>query len=84
MVTDSAGPRGGVARDDGRWLSVDHLATGPNGLTPTAANEPAAFQTPSALNTAEDVIAVGLGNGAEKLRGFTDNTAIFEILHDAL
>jgi alkaline phosphatase len=59
-------------------------ATGPNGLTPAAANEPAAFQTPSALNTAEDVIAVGLGNGAEKLRGFTDNTAIFDILRNAL
>jgi len=57
-------------------------ATGPNG--PGAKNEPAAFQTPSALNTAEDVVAVGQGAGAERLRGFLENTRIFEILKDAL
>ena len=54
-------------------------ATGPNPKT-----EPAAFFAPSALNTAEDVIAVGQGDGAEKIRGFLDNTEIFEILRDAL
>ena len=57
-------------------------ATGPNG--PGAKNEPAAFQTPSALNTAEDVMAIGRGAGAERLRGFIDNTEIFNILKDAL
>ncbi len=57
-------------------------ATGPNG--PGAKSEPAAFQTPSALNTAEDVMAIGRGAGAEKLRGFIDNTEIFNILKDAL
>ena len=71
-------------------------ATGPNGpasagattpspvATPAARNEPAAFQTPSGLNTAEDVLAVGRGAGAEKLRGFLDQTVIFQILHEAL
>lgn len=73
-------------------------ATGPNGPTPLsptepasavqypagAKAEPAAFQTPSGMNTAEDVIAIGRGEGAEKLRGFLDNTAIFSILKDAL
>jgi alkaline phosphatase len=75
-------------------------ATGPNGPTPqpaapniapdstpktaAAKNEPAAFQTPSALNTAEDVLAVGKGPGAEKLRGFMDNTGIFRLLKNAL
>jgi alkaline phosphatase len=63
-------------------------STGPNGPGPGAppqANiEPAAFQTPSALETAEDVVAVGRGDGAEKLRGFIDNTKIFEIVRDAL
>jgi alkaline phosphatase len=57
-------------------------ATGPNG--PGAKTEPAAFQTPSALNTAEDVVAVGRGAGSEKLRGFLENTQIFSILKDAL
>jgi alkaline phosphatase len=57
-------------------------ATGPNG--PVSKTEPAAFQVPSALNTAEDVMAVGRGLGSERLRGFLDNTEIFHILKDAL
>ena len=54
-------------------------ATGPGG-----GSEPPAFQTPSALNTAEDVIAAAKGPGAEKFHGFLENTAIFELLRDAL
>ena len=54
-------------------------ATGPSG-----GNEPAAFQTASALNTAEDVIAAAKGPGAEKFHGFLDSTAIFDLLRDAL
>ena len=75
-------------------------ATGPNGPAPNsqatpapaevapkpvaAKHEPAAFQTPSALNVAEDVLAVGKGPGSERLRGFLDNTEIFRLLKDAL
>ena len=63
-------------------------ASGPNGPAPAplpaAKAEPAAFLAPSALNTAEDVLAIGRGAGAEKLAGFLDNTAIFQILRDAL
>jgi alkaline phosphatase len=73
-------------------------ATGPNGPAPAAStspaptpasaggsrNEPAAFQTPSALNTAEDVIAAATGPGSEKLHGFLENTAIFHLRKDAL
>ena len=58
-------------------------ATGPKG-PPATGNEPAAFQTASALNTAEDVIAAAKGPGAEKFHGFLDNTAIFDLLRDAL
>ena len=63
-------------------------ASGPNGPAPAplpaARAEPAAFLAPSALNTAEDVLALGRGAGSEKLAGFLDNTAIFQILRDAL
>ena len=64
-------------------------ATGPKGPSPAAspreaADEPAAFQTPSGLNIAEDVIAAGRGIGAEKLHGFLPNTAIFELLRESL
>ena len=58
-------------------------ATGPNG-PPATGSEPAAFQTVSALNTAEDVIAAAKGPGAEKFHGFLDSTAIFDLLRDAL
>ena len=62
-------------------------ASGPNGPQPTAApprKEPAAVLMPSALNTAEDMIGLGRGPGSERLRGFLDNTVIFEILREAL
>jgi alkaline phosphatase len=57
-------------------------ATGPNG--PTAKTEPSAFSVPTALPVAQDVIAVGQGEGAEKLHGFIQSTAIFELLNGAL
>jgi alkaline phosphatase len=57
-------------------------ATGPNGTG--AKTEPAAFQAPSALDTAEDVVAIGRGAGSEKIRGFMENTEIFQILKKAL
>jgi alkaline phosphatase len=59
-------------------------ATGPNGPPAEAHKEPAAFQTPVALNTAEDVVLAAKGPGAEVFHGFLENTAIFELLLDAL
>lgn len=62
-------------------------STGPNGPArdplPKDANvsaSPAAFFAPSAIHTADDVIAVGIGPGSEGVRGFLENTAIFKIL----
>ena len=73
-------------------------ASGPNGPKPpsttgtaeststqtTSQNSPAAFYAPSALNCAGDVIAVGMGPGSERLKGFMDNTAIYRILKENL
>ena len=56
-------------------------ATGPKGAKP---NEPVAREAVGGVNTAEDVLALGAGLGAERLRGFLDNTDIFQILRDAL
>lgn len=56
-------------------------ATGPNAKD---AAQPSAHQVSAALGTAEDVIAVGRGLGAENIRGFIDSTAIFKVLRDAL
>jgi alkaline phosphatase len=51
---------------------------------PRAKSEPAAFLAPSGLNNAEDVVAAGKGAGSQKLHGFMESTAIFELLKDAL
>jgi alkaline phosphatase len=48
------------------------------------ANEPAAREATGGVNTAEDVLALGTGLGAERLKGYLDNTDIFQILRDAL
>lgn len=56
-------------------------ATGPKGAKP---NEPVAREAPGGVNIAEDVLALGAGLGADRLRGFLDNTDIFQILRDAL
>ena len=56
-------------------------ATGPKVGKP---NEPVARDAVGGVNTAEDVLALAVGLGAERLRGFLDNTEIFQILRDAL
>ena len=47
-------------------------------------NEPAAFYAPTAVNSAQDVIAIGRGPGTDALKGIIDNTAIFQILEGQL
>jgi len=63
-------------------------STGPNGPsdkpTPGSRTEPAAFAQPSALTTAEDVIAISRGTGSEKLRGLIDSPELFEFIRSAL
>jgi alkaline phosphatase len=46
--------------------------------------EPAAFYAKSALETVEDVIALGTGQGTESLQGTIDNTRIFRLIRDEL
>jgi alkaline phosphatase len=72
-------------------------ATGPNGPQKPGAsgspapssmadvNQPAAYYAqPSAIDSAQDVIAIGKGPGTEALRGVIDNTEIFQIISGAL
>ena len=46
--------------------------------------EPAAFYAPAALETVEDVAAFANGQGADKIHGSIDNTAIFKLIRDLL
>ena len=78
-ITWATGPKGPVAN---AAAPAPGEAAAPKAAG--AKNEPAAYQTPSALNTAEDMLAVGQGPGAEKLHGFLENTDIFRLIKDAL
>ena len=65
-------------------------ATGPAGAAAQAspaaspAMAPAAFYSPYAANVADDAIAAGFGPGSERLRGFQDNTFIFDLIRSQL
>jgi alkaline phosphatase len=54
------------------------------GLKTGKPNDPVAREAAGGVNTAEDVLALGAGLGAERVRGFLDNTDIFQIVRDAL
>ena len=45
--------------------------------------EPAAFYAPSALETVEDVVVLGAGQGSEAFRGMLDSTKIFKVIRDS-
>jgi alkaline phosphatase len=51
---------------------------------PVSGKEPAAFYAPTAIDSAQDVIAIGKGPGTEALKGVIDNTQIFQILQTGL
>ena len=63
-------------------------STGPNGpntnLPDTNKNEPASFYAPTAISSAGDVVAVGIGQGSQSLKGFLDNTFVFTLVKDSL
>ena len=63
-------------------------ATGPAGPaavgSPSDAPAPAAFRSPYADNVAEDALAAGFGPGSDRLRGFVDNTFVFEVIRSQL
>ena len=46
--------------------------------------EPAAFGATYAVNVADDAVAAGFGPGSERLRGFLDNTFVFELIKGEL
>ena len=70
----------------GPQKAVPALATGQGSPAPPrpSGNEPAAFYAPAAVDSAQDVIAVGKGPGTEALKGVIDNTQIFQILEGDL
>ncbi len=80
-LTWATGPNGPAPAVPPAFPAAD--AAAPGAPRPSR-GEPAAFQISSGLNNAEDVIALGRGQGAEAIRGWMDNTAIFDVVKNAL
>jgi len=82
-LTWATGPKGtqyyGATKLPEKEASPD-----PNVSSGKEQNEPAAFYSKSALNTVEDIVAVGTGPGSETLHGIIDNTQVFKTLRDEL
>ena len=83
----SSGPTPNPALPTGTQPASPGIPTPPPSAPPPGGprtTSPAAFYAPAAANVAEDAIAAGFGPGSERLRGFLDNTFIFELLRDEL
>jgi alkaline phosphatase len=79
----ASGPNGG--KSYGAAKLAAHLPP-PDGSAspPGIPQEPGAFYAPAALDTVDDVVAFGIGPGAEGLSGSIDSTAVFQIIRDLL
>jgi alkaline phosphatase len=77
-ITWASGPKGtqSYGKTPGEYGGPKNTAAGDL--------EPATFYTKSALETVEDVVALGDGPGTEMLQGSIDNTQIFKIIRDEL
>jgi len=82
-MTWATGPKG-IQSYGAAKIPEKEPATDPNATIAKEQTEPAAFYAKAALNNVEDVVAFGIGPGAEALRGTIDNTQIFKALRDGL
>ena len=73
-ITWATGPNGGKTRGNADQAAARDLLN----------TEPAALESPYALNALEDPVAGGTGPRTEKLHGTMESTEIFSILRDAL
>jgi len=80
-ITWATGPSG-MATSRAPALPAENSQPLQGGHAPQ--DEPAAFYLNDALNTAEDVLAIGSGSGTETLQSVTDNTTVFRLIRDNL
>jgi alkaline phosphatase len=84
-ITWATGPNGIKSYGTSRAATQNET----NGQTPSETStkehlEPATLYAKSALNTADDVIALGIGPGTDALHGSLENTIIFKIIRNEL
>jgi alkaline phosphatase len=78
----ASGPNG--AKSYGSAKLAAQQSTAAPSPPPEPPQEPAAFYAPSALETVEDVVVYGSGQGASAFHGTLSNTAIFKIVRNLL
>ena len=76
----ATGPNGGRHYGTARLAAAQESNAAAPVSPPEQPQEPAAFYAPSALNTVDDMLALGSGPGAKDLHGSMKNTALFEII----
>jgi alkaline phosphatase len=79
-ITWASGPKGNRSFGSAKPPDENDENTG----TKVENSEPAAVYAKSALNTVEDVVALGSGPGTEMLGGTLENTQVFGIIRDQL
>lgn len=84
LITWATGPHGPVATGSPAALPGSPAPAPSAAQSAAAKDEPAAFYAQPAINNADDVVAVGVGQGSQALKGFLDNTIIFKIVNDNL
>jgi alkaline phosphatase len=78
----ATGPNGGRYYGAAKFAATQDPQTAVPDSPPEQPQEPGAFYAPSALNTVDDVLALGSGSGAETLHGSMENTAVFKVIRD--
>jgi alkaline phosphatase len=76
----ATGPNGGRYYGAAKLAAAQEPQATASASPPEQPQEPVAFYAPSALNTADDVLALGSGPGAEALHGSMENSALFDII----
>jgi alkaline phosphatase len=79
----ASGPNGGRSYGAAK-LAVHQSPPDAAAAPPEIVQEPAAFYGPAALDTVDDMVAFGIGPGADSLQGSIDSTLIFRMIRDLL
>ena len=80
----ASGPNGAKSYGTAKLAAQQSPSPTASPSSPEPPQEPAAFYAPAALETVEDVVVFGSGQGSDAFHGTLDNTAVFKIIRDLL
>lgn len=83
-LTWASGPKGARSYGATKMAEAEGVERDVRAIGEAAEPEPASFYSKFALNTVDDVVALGSGPGSEMLHGSLENTMVFRIIRDEL